>query len=94
MTDSSEVVTPVKTGVQCFCIMLKSLDSGFHRNDDFLAFSAFDEVVILFRSEIIDVDFSALMVAHHQTGVSANRFCGTDDVPAGQYFPAAVELDL
>jgi hypothetical protein len=25
---SSKVVTPVKTGVQCFCNPLKSLDSG------------------------------------------------------------------
>jgi len=42
---SSKVVTPVKTGVQCFCNTLKSLDSGFHRNDDSWAFSTFDEVV-------------------------------------------------
>jgi predicted RNA binding protein YcfA (HicA-like mRNA interferase family) len=35
---SSKVVTPVKTGVQCFCNPLKSLDSGFHRNDDSWAF--------------------------------------------------------
>jgi len=27
------VVTPVKTGVQCFRNALKSLDSGFRRND-------------------------------------------------------------
>jgi len=31
----------VKTGVQCFCNALKSLDSGFHRNDDSWAFSTF-----------------------------------------------------
>jgi hypothetical protein len=42
---SSKVVTPVKTGVQNFCNALKFLDSGFHRNDDFGAFSTFDEVV-------------------------------------------------
>jgi len=42
MVLSSKVVTPVKTGVQCFCNPLKSLDSGacpglrsgVHRNDD------------------------------------------------------------
>ncbi|MFZ4441029.1 MAG: hypothetical protein ACOYOS_21670, partial [Syntrophales bacterium] len=45
MTASSKVVTPVKTGVQCFCKMLNSLDSGFHRNDDFWAFSTFDESI-------------------------------------------------
>jgi hypothetical protein len=42
---SSKVVTPVKTGVQCFCNSLKSLDSGFHRNDDSWAFLTFDEFV-------------------------------------------------
>ena len=40
---SLKVVTPVKTGVQCFCNPLKSLDSGFHRNDDSWAFLTFDE---------------------------------------------------
>jgi len=35
----------VKTGVQCFCNPLKSLDSGFHRNDDSWAFLTFDEFV-------------------------------------------------
>jgi hypothetical protein len=43
MMPSSKVVAPVKTGVQYFCNALKSLDSGFHRNDDSLAFSTFDE---------------------------------------------------
>ena len=43
---SSKVVTPVKTGVQCFCNPLKFLDSGFHRNDDSWAFLTFDEFVI------------------------------------------------
>jgi len=42
---SSKVVTPVKTGVQCFRNTLKSLDSDFHRNDDSWAFSTFYEVV-------------------------------------------------
>ena len=45
MTLSYKVVTPVKTGVQCFCNALKSLASGFHRNDDSWAFSTFYEVV-------------------------------------------------
>jgi hypothetical protein len=45
MVLSSKVVTPVKTGVQCFCNPLKSLDSGFHRNDDSWAFLTFDEFV-------------------------------------------------
>jgi len=35
----------VKTGVQCFCDPLKSLDSGFHRNDDSWAFLTFEEFV-------------------------------------------------
>ena len=35
----------MKTGVQCFCNALKSLASGFHRNDDSWAFSTFYEVV-------------------------------------------------
>ncbi len=34
----------MKTGVQCFCNTVKSLDSGFHRNDDSWAFSTFYEV--------------------------------------------------
>jgi hypothetical protein len=53
---SSKVVTPVKTGVQCFCNTLKSLDSGFHRNDDSLAFLTFDEFVKDDRhhSEVLD----------------------------------------
>jgi hypothetical protein len=38
-----KVVTPVKTGVQYFCNTLKFLDSGLHRNDDFGAFSTFDQ---------------------------------------------------
>jgi hypothetical protein len=41
MTLSSKVVTPVKTGVQCFCKVLKFPDSGFHQNDDSWAFSTF-----------------------------------------------------
>ena len=45
LTTSSKVVTPVKTGVQGFRNMLKYLDSGFHRNDDFWAFSTFDESI-------------------------------------------------
>ena len=49
MTASSKVVTPVKTGVQCFCKMLNSLDSGFHRNDDFWVFSTFDESISVGR---------------------------------------------
>jgi len=52
---SSKVVTPVKTGVQCFCNPLKSLvsgacpglRSGIHRNDDSWAFLTFDEFVII-----------------------------------------------
>jgi len=44
---SSKVVTPVKTGVQCFCNPLKSLDSGFHRNDDCWAFLTFDEFIMI-----------------------------------------------
>jgi len=52
MVLSSKVVTPVKTGVQCFCNPLKSLDSGFHRNDDSWAFLTFDEFVkIILTSE-------------------------------------------
>jgi len=35
----------VKTGVQCFRNTLKSLDSGFHRNDDSWAFSTFYEAI-------------------------------------------------
>jgi hypothetical protein len=42
---SSQVVTPVKTSVQCFCNTLKYLDSGFYRNDDSWAFSTFDESI-------------------------------------------------
>ena len=45
LTASSKVVTPVKTGVQCFCNMLKFLDSGVHRNDGCWAFSTFDESI-------------------------------------------------
>jgi len=54
---SSKVVTPVKTGVQCFCNTLKSLDSGFHRNDDSWAFSTFDEVVkgCIWENQPVDV---------------------------------------
>jgi hypothetical protein len=43
---SSKVVIPSKDGIQCFCNTLKSLDSGFHRNDDSWAFLTFDEFVI------------------------------------------------
>jgi hypothetical protein len=49
---SSKVVTPVKTGVQCFCNHLKSLDSGFHRNDDSWAFLTFNEFVIIEKGMI------------------------------------------
>jgi hypothetical protein len=37
----------VETGVQFFYNVLKSLDSGFHRNDDSWAFSTFYEGVII-----------------------------------------------
>ncbi|MFZ4441392.1 MAG: hypothetical protein ACOYOS_23515 [Syntrophales bacterium] len=52
MTASSKVVTPVKTGVQCFCKMLKFLDSGFHRNDDFRVFLTFDESINISKSTL------------------------------------------
>ena len=38
----------MKTGVQGFRNMLKYLDSGFHRNDDFWAFSTFDESINIY----------------------------------------------
>jgi len=34
-------VIPAKAGIQLFQILKKSLDSGFHRNDDFLRFHQF-----------------------------------------------------
>jgi len=52
---SSKVVTPVKTGVQCFCNPLKSLDSGFHRNDDSWAFLTFDEFVSIEQQMVRDI---------------------------------------
>jgi hypothetical protein len=36
----------VKTGVQCFRNYLKSLDSGFRRNDDHLPFSTSYDFII------------------------------------------------
>jgi hypothetical protein len=53
LTLSSKVVTPVKTGVPCFCKASKSLDSGFHRNDDSWAFSTFYRVVIIHKVKFI-----------------------------------------
>jgi hypothetical protein len=45
MTATGKVVTPVKTGVQCFYNVLNPLDSGFHRNNDSWVFSTFYESV-------------------------------------------------
>ena len=47
LINRSKVVTPVKTGVQYWCNTLKILDSGVHRNDDFGAFSTFDQFIKL-----------------------------------------------
>jgi len=44
---SQKVVSPVKTGVQCFHNCLKLLDSGFRRNDDHWPFSTFYDFVKL-----------------------------------------------
>ena len=38
---SQKVVTPVKTGVQIFYNHMKTLDSGFRRNDGKRRFSTF-----------------------------------------------------
>ena len=43
--DLVEIVTPVKTGVQYFRNTFKFLDSGVHRNDNFGAFSTFEESI-------------------------------------------------
>ncbi len=37
----AKLVIPAKAGIQCFCNILKFLDSGFRRNDRFLPFWAF-----------------------------------------------------
>jgi len=45
LTALSEVVTPVKTGVQIFCKCSKDLDSGFRRNDEKDGFPTFYEAM-------------------------------------------------
>jgi hypothetical protein len=40
------VVSPVKTGVQCFYNFPKILDSGFRRNDDPQAFSTSYDFIV------------------------------------------------
>jgi len=43
---SQKVVTPVKTGVQPFRNFLKTLDSGFRRNDEMPLFFLFCECIM------------------------------------------------
>jgi hypothetical protein len=47
VTISSEVVTPAKAGVQEFLKSMKTLDSGFCRNDRKNPFRTFYEFIIL-----------------------------------------------
>jgi len=47
MMNSQKVVTPVKTGVQPFRNLLKTLDSGFRRNDEMSLFFLFCECITL-----------------------------------------------
>jgi len=61
----------VKTGVQFFYNPLKSLDSGFHRNDDSWAFLTFDEVVIFYSCQKIVPPF--------QIDVCLEKVLGTTD---------------
>ena len=42
---SQKVVTPVKTGVQIFYNHMKTLDSGFRRNDGKTNFETFYEII-------------------------------------------------
>jgi hypothetical protein len=43
---SQKVATPVKTGVQRICNSLKTLDSGFRRNDGKTHLQTFYETII------------------------------------------------
>jgi len=45
LMDSQKVVTPVKTGVQGIHNAMKTLDSGFRRNDGRRPFSTFYETI-------------------------------------------------
>jgi len=45
MMASQKVVTPVKTGVQPLRNLLKTLDSGFRRNDEMPLFFLFCECI-------------------------------------------------
>jgi transposase-like protein len=56
----------VKTGVQCFCNALKSLDSGFHRNDDSWAFLTFDELIKVALEAIKEQKTSAELASQYQ----------------------------
>jgi len=45
MMNSQKVVTPVKTGVHPFRNFLKTLDSGFRRNDEMPLFFLFCDAI-------------------------------------------------
>jgi hypothetical protein len=49
----AKAVTPVKTGVQCFCNALKFLDSGFRRNDTLCNYTtiAITSNLLIFKEE-------------------------------------------
>jgi hypothetical protein len=51
-----KVVSPVKTGVQCFYNYLKLLDSGFRRNDDISLFSTFYDFIKQKSLEILNFE--------------------------------------
>jgi hypothetical protein len=61
-----KVVTPVKTGVQCFRNYLRSLDSGFRRNDDHQPLSTIYNFI---RHGIMILFFVPLMLTPCTSGV-------------------------
>ena len=57
---SKEVVTPLENGVQRICSDLKTLDSGFRRNDGKKAFGTYYELISVVQCSMISVQCQML----------------------------------
>jgi len=80
MVSQKKVVTPVKTGVQLFLNYLKTLDSGFRRNDAVAQFLIFHEAIIFalyqkpefaLAQQILKMEHArqlAVVIGHRQKG--------------------------
>ncbi|MCL4471324.1 MAG: ribonuclease HepT family protein [Sulfuricella sp.] len=65
----AKLVIPAKAGIQCFCNILKFLDSGFRRNDGFLPFWTFATA-----SYVQDIAFEQFIVERMRCAAVIREF--------------------